>query len=180
MPYVHKFYVADTHFCHDRILSMQPRPFSTIAEHDETMIERWNAVVSPDDLVYHLGDFALGLNNPDRVRGIFSRLHGRKHLIYGNHDIMRDGRLHPTILGLEWAARPEAIMFVQDEGERVVLSHYAQRAWQGHLKGSWHFYGHAHGRLPSEGRSRDVGVDMPDVAFTPRTFRELTKEMRDV
>ncbi len=177
MPYVRKFYVADTHFNHANIVSMQPRPFSTIEEHDEAIITRWNAVVGENDVVYHLGDVALGLNNPDRIREIFSNLNGRKYLVYGNHDVRRDGELHPTIAGLDWATRPEALMFVKDEGQHVVLSHYAQRCWQGRSKGAWHFYGHAHGRLPGEGRSRDVGVDMPDVHFTPRTFKELTKGM---
>jgi hypothetical protein len=88
-------------------------------------------------------------------------------------------QLHPTTAGLGWATRPEALMFVKDEGQHIVLSHYAQRCWQGRSKGAWHFYGHAHGRLPSEGRSRDVGVDLPDVDFTPRTFSELTKGMLD-
>ncbi|WP_107675059.1 hypothetical protein [Agrobacterium sp. LAD9] len=180
MSFVRKFYIADTHFNHGRILSMQPRPFESIEQHDEAMIERWNAVVSDDDVVYHVGDFGLGLNNPERIRSIFSRLCGRKFLVYGNHDVRRDGDLHPTLAGLEWSARPEAIMFVKDEGQHIVLSHYAQRCWQGRGKGSWHFFGHAHGRLPAEGRSRDVGVDLPDVAFTPRTFRELTKGMTDV
>lgn len=180
MSFTRKFYTSDTHFCHTNILHMQPRPFDSIEQHDETMISRWNAVVGPDDIVYHLGDFAMGLNDADRIRGIFNRLNGRKYLVYGNHDLRRDGDLHPTIAGLDWAARPEALMFVRDEGQHVVLSHYAQRAWQGHLKGHWHFYGHAHGRLESFGRSRDVGVDLPDVDFTPRTFKQLTKGMLDV
>ncbi|MGE7368305.1 hypothetical protein ACQKKX_04440 [Neorhizobium sp. NPDC001467] len=180
MSYVRKFYISDTHFCHDNILRMQPRLFESIEQHDEHLIQRWNAVVDPEDVVYHLGDFALGLNNPDRIRSIFHRLNGRKFLIYGNHDVRRDGDLHPTIAGLDWAARPEALMFVRDEGQHVVLSHYAQRAWQGHLKGHWHFFGHAHGRLESLGRSRDVGVDLPDVNFTPRTFKQLTKGLTDV
>jgi calcineurin-like phosphoesterase family protein len=180
MSYVRKFFISDTHFNHTNILSMQPRPFSTIEQHDEAIITRWNAVVAPADVVWHLGDFALGLNNPDRIRWIFSRLNGRKHLVYGNHDVRRDGALHPAIAGLEWSARPEAIAFVKDEGHQIVLSHYAQRCWQGRGKGSWHFYGHAHGRLPAEGRSRDVGVDLPDVDFTPRTFKQLTKGMTDV
>ncbi|MDX0165802.1 hypothetical protein GOC43_28895 [Sinorhizobium meliloti] len=179
MPYVRKFYVADTHFNHANIVSMQPRPFSTIEEHDEAIVTRWNAVVGDTDVVYHLGDFALGLNNPGRIREIFNNLNGRKYLVYGNHDVRRDGGMHPTVAGLEWAARPEALMFIKDDGQHVVLSHYAQRCWQGRSKGAWHFYGHAHGRLPSEGRSRDVGVDVPDVDFTPRTFKELTKGMRD-
>lgn len=180
MSYVRKFYISDTHFNHNRILSMQPRSFSTIEQHDEAIITRWNAAVAPSDVVWHLGDFALGLNNPDRVRWIFNRLNGRKYLVYGNHDVRRDGELDPTIAGLEWSARPEAIAFVKDEGQQIVLSHYAQRCWQGRGKGSWHFFGHAHGRLPAEGRSRDVGVDLPDVDFTPRTFKQLTKGMTDV
>ena len=132
-----KFYTADTHFGHELMLagSACARPFNSVQEMDEALIGNWNSVVKPTDIVYHLGDIALGLNNPDRVRGIFSRLHGRKHLVYGNHDIRRDGDLHPTILGLDWAARPEALVFVQDEGQKIVLSHYAQRAWQGHRKG---------------------------------------------
>lgn len=179
MSFVRKFFLSDTHFNHTNILRMQPRPFKSIEQHDEAMIERWNAVVSDDDVVYHLGDFALGLNNPERIRSIFSRLRGRKFLVYGNHDVRRDGDLHPTIAGLGWEVRPEAIMFVKDEGQHIVLSHYAQRCWQGRSKGAWHFYGHAHGRLPAEGRSRDVGVDLPDVDFTPRTFKQLTKGMLD-
>ncbi|KQV79986.1 metallophosphoesterase [Rhizobium sp. Root1220] len=179
MSLCRKFYLADTHLNHANILSIQPRPFETIEQHDEAIIARWNAVVGENDVVYHLGDFAMGLHNADRIRRIFSRLNGRKYLVFGNHDVRRDGAMHPTIAGLEWAARPEALMFVKDERQHVVLSHYAQRCWQGRGKGAWHFYGHAHGRLPSEGRSRDVGVDMPDVDFTPRTFNELTKGMRD-
>ena len=37
MSFVRKFYIADSHFNHDRILSMQPRPFETIVAHDEVV-----------------------------------------------------------------------------------------------------------------------------------------------
>lgn len=67
--FVQKFYTSDTHFCHDRILQMQPRPFTSIVEHDEHIIERWNSVVREQDIVYHLGDFAFQLGiNSDRIR----------------------------------------------------------------------------------------------------------------
>lgn len=174
MPFVKKYYISDTHFLHAKILSMQPRPFGNIEEHDEHLVSQWNAVVGPDDIVHHLGDFAFSLSEKaDRIRWIFSRLNGRKHLCFGNHDL-RHGELHPTIAGLPWASRPEGFRFTEDEGQKVVLSHYAQRSWQWEGKGGWHFYGHAHGRLPGVGRSRDVGVDLPDVLFTPCTFKELT------
>lgn len=178
MTFVKKFYIADTHFLHANILAMQPRPFSSIEEHDEHLVGQWNLVVGENDICYHLGDFAFSLTEKaDRVRWLFHRLNGRKYLIYGNHDL-RGGILHPTIAALPWAARPEGLMFVDDEGQKLVLSHYAQRSWQWQHKGGWHFYGHAHGNLPSLGRSRDVGVDLPDVLFTPSTFSELTRRMK--
>lgn len=178
MTFVKKFYTSDTHFLHANILAMQPRHFPDIESHDEHLIQRWNSVVGEEDIVYHLGDFAFGLvERADRIRWIFSRLNGRKYLTYGNHDL-RHGELHPTIAALPWAARPEGFLFVEDEGQKLVLSHYAQRSWQWEHKGGYHFYGHAHGALKGIGRSRDVGVDLPDVAFTPRTFRELTRGMK--
>jgi hypothetical protein len=68
-------------------------------------------------------------------------------------------------------------MEVKDNGKRVWLSHYSHRTWPGAGKGAFHFYGHSHGSLEGIGLSRDVGVDMPDVQFRPRTFAELTSAM---
>lgn len=173
MSFILKFYVADTHFGHARILELSKRPFSNIEEHDEVMVRRWNAVVRPQDHIYHLGDFALGIDaNPDRVRSLFHRLNGLKHLIIGNHDVGKDGYLHPVLADLPWHRQPQHMLTVNDGGGRVQLCHFALRTWSA----QWHFYGHSHGKLPGHEQSRDVGVDMPNVAFQPRTFAELTKQ----
>ncbi|MGO8092799.1 hypothetical protein [Rhizobium leguminosarum] len=178
MTFVKKFYLADTHLGHERMLTMQPRPFSAIDEHDGFIIEAWNSVVRESDIVYHLGDFAFNLSrDADRIRGIFSRLKGRKYLIIGNHDTDKRGNLHPTLASLDWAARPEHALRTTDDGQDIWLSHYAGRSWPSQHYGAFHFYGHSHGKLPGVGRSRDVGVDMPDVFFQPRTFDELTAAM---
>lgn len=100
------------------------RPFADVRNMDESLIRAWNAVVKPDDVVYHLGDFAMSLHDGDRVRSIFSRLMGRKFLILGNHDYQRQNRIHPVIASLEWDQRPTQQLEVTDGGERVFLSHY--------------------------------------------------------
>jgi calcineurin-like phosphoesterase family protein len=176
MAFDKKFYVSDHHFSHANIVGFVDRPFRTVGGMDEQLIRRWNDVVGAGDIVYHCGDFATGLHDVERVRWIFGRLHGRKYLVIGNHDVDRKGRVHSTIAGLDWAEPPAAAMTVADGGTTVYLHHYACRVWPGAHAGGWHFYGHSHGRLPGYGRSRDVGVDMPDVDFTPRTFEELTRE----
>jgi calcineurin-like phosphoesterase family protein len=50
------FVISDTHFGQAKAIEYFGRPFASREEMDETMIERWNAVVRPQDIVYHLGD----------------------------------------------------------------------------------------------------------------------------
>ncbi|TGQ83701.1 hypothetical protein EN850_02865 [Mesorhizobium sp. M8A.F.Ca.ET.207.01.1.1] len=179
MAYTTKYYTADTHFGHQLMLSETAcaRPFADAREMDETLIRNWNAVVRPDDLVYHLGDFSFGLHDGDRVRSIFARLMGRKRLVLGNHDYGKANKVHPVIAGLAWDEPPAALVETTDEGQRLVLCHYAMRTWPGIRKGAYHLYGHCHGGLPGLGRSRDVGVDCPDTGYSPRTFKQLTSRM---
>lgn len=174
------YYTADTHFSHALMLSPTAcnRPFSDVRDMDEFLIRAWNSVVKPDDVVYHLGDFSLGLHDADRVQTIFSRLMGRKCLVLGNHDYQRQNRIHPVIASLAWEQPPTQQLEIVDDGERVFLCHYPCRTWPGFLKGAWHFYGHAHGEMPHYYRSRDIGVDCPDTRFAPRTFKQLTRPMK--
>jgi len=48
------------------------------------MVHNWNSVVTPEDTVYHLGDFSLG--SAELVRNYRYRLVGNIELIFGNHD----------------------------------------------------------------------------------------------
>ena len=48
------------------------------------MIDRWNEVVAEDDIVWHLGDFALA--NVYKIKEIISQLHGKIMVVCGNHD----------------------------------------------------------------------------------------------
>lgn len=83
------FVISDTHFGHANtfLKFKQPdgspmRPFTSVEEMDETMVARWNAVVRPQDKVYHLGDVLVKAKDP-RILG---RLNGHKRLVLGNHD----------------------------------------------------------------------------------------------
>jgi calcineurin-like phosphoesterase family protein len=73
-----RYYTADAHFSHALMLAptASSRPFASVRDMDKLLIRSWNSVVKPDEVVYHLGDFSMGLRNSDRVRSIFSRLLG--------------------------------------------------------------------------------------------------------
>jgi calcineurin-like phosphoesterase family protein len=82
---INTWFTSDSHFGHKNILEFEPeaRPFKTLEEMHEVMIDRWNSCVGINDIVYHLGDFCFGKSNLD----IATRLNGKKRLTMGNHDM---------------------------------------------------------------------------------------------
>jgi calcineurin-like phosphoesterase family protein len=78
------FYTSDTHFGHERIIDLCNRPFTSVYDMNESLINNWNSLVSQNDVVYCLGDMVLGeiaKNLP-----LIARLNGYKILIPGNHN----------------------------------------------------------------------------------------------
>ena len=81
------FVISDTHFGHKNILNFEfegekLRDFDSLDEMHETIINRWNNVVTKKDIVYHLGDVA----SPKNGLNLLHMLNGRKRLVRGNHD----------------------------------------------------------------------------------------------
>lgn len=171
------WFVADTHFGHAGSISHTNRPFRDVADMDAMLIEAWNAVVQPNDTVFHLGDFAHG-SSAKRCAEIFDALRGKKRLIVGNHD--RD-----RVTGLPWESVNERLTVVVD-GRRLVLDHYPLRAWNRSFHGTLHLHGHTHGSLPGTHQSCDVGVDvwgyrpvgLPDILARLAATPELPEEAR--
>jgi calcineurin-like phosphoesterase family protein len=85
------FVTSDSHFGHAAMLRFKRedgvtlvRPdFTSVEEMNRTLIEQWNAVVRPQDHVYHLGDVAMSLA---AAREFVPHLNGHKRLVLGNHD----------------------------------------------------------------------------------------------
>lgn len=88
-----KWFIGDTHFFHANILKFTDkdgkriRPFNSLEEMHEIMIERWNSVVKYNDYVYHLGDVTFQYNGD--FNNLMHRLNGNKRLIVGNHDKLK-------------------------------------------------------------------------------------------
>lgn len=90
------YIISDTHFGHGNIIKFtndkgevirqhpEGRLFKNVREHDELLIQYWNETVTPQDHVYHLGDFAI---SKQVVKFVGPRLLGKKRLVRGNHDI---------------------------------------------------------------------------------------------
>ena len=169
------WFTSDLHLGHENIIKYCNRPFSSIEEMDEELITRWNDVVSQNDTIYHLGDFALG-SHQVAVRYL-EQLNGRIILQQGSHDSrwfdrdFGDGRIS-TIPPLHSVVLP----IQKGEYEQIaVLCHCAMRTWDRSHYGSWHLFGHSHGKLEPYGLSFDVGVDTHN--FYPWSLDEVAEKM---
>ncbi|MFA5071201.1 MAG: metallophosphatase [Candidatus Pacearchaeota archaeon] len=162
------FFTSDTHFSHANIIKYCNRPFRDVREMNETIISNWNKVVTPQDVVYHLGDFAFG--DAAEIKRLLSRLNGNIVFIKGNHD-----------RSLYEVCKPRDVMTIREAGHVIFMSHYPHLAWDRSHHGSLHFFGHQHGAshhgsVKYQPRSMDVGVDC--WKYTPISFPEILQEFK--
>ena len=175
-----------THFNHENIIRFCKRPFKDVNHMNEEIIKRWNNVVKPDDIVFHLGDFAWG--GSDVWSKTLNRLNGHIYLIEGNHDEknLRQGYYSK----FEHVAYQ---MHIYIEGQSIYLNHYPFLCFAGTYRGeeaTWQLFGHVHSGPNNTGldvdrlahlfpTQYDVGVDNNN--FTPVSFyqlREIIKEQQ--
>ena len=57
----------------------------------------------------------------------------------------------------------------------IVLCHYSMQVWDRSNQGSWHLFGHSHGKLSGIGLSFDIGVDCTE--FTPLALEQVAEKM---
>ena len=139
------FVVSDWHFFHDKDFIFKSRGFSSIEEHNETVIANHNSVVMPDDIVYHLGDAMMGYEYEKGLECI-SRLNGKLHMIRGNHDTDQKVQRYLTLPNVVQAGL-YADMFKKGKFSFYV-SHYPTQVGDilHSQNGLWNLAGHTHSK----------------------------------
>lgn len=189
------FVTSDHHFGHARISELAGRPFNSVDEMDAEMVDRWNALVAPDDVVLHLGDLALG--PIEHSVALTTRLNGRRFLVPGNHDRVSPAtqskraieRFRPLYEDAGWTVLPE-ILDGTRRGTRLLASHYPYTGdTTGIERHSSHrpvdagiplLHGHTHDRAfgPHGSHEFHVGVDAFD--FAPIQFELIDAWLEDL
>lgn len=172
------FFTSDTHFDDEYAIQYFNRPFQSVDEMNVVMVERWNNIVTDDDIVYHLGDFTP--KNISHLTKWANQLNGNILILPGNIDRLwlqdfvpnekvKVGVIPPLIsLAFEQLGRV-------GQPQVIVLCHYSMRVWERSDHGSWHLFGHTHGKLKGIGKSFDVGMDCTD--FEPLSLDKVAEKM---
>ena len=167
------FLTSDLHFCHNKEFCYGPRGFSTVDEMNEALVENYNKIVRPDDIVYILGDCVL--NDNEKGMKLLRSLNGHKYIALGNHDT-RD-RIE------QYLHIAEAVEFgyrFRHKKIELWLSHYPMM--MGNFddpKPVWNLSGHTHSKDPFEhadNRVYNVCVDAHN--NTPITLDEAVDAIK--
>jgi len=165
------FFLSDTHFGHKNIIRYEHRPFASLEQMDEYLIQRWNSVVSSDDVVIHGGDFALC--KKDIATSICHRLNGYKILVHGNHDRSKKSMLE---IGFN-----EVVDYYYDG--KVLVFHYPYIERNETVKTLYSecevfLFGHVHTRdsevltvLP-----KAINICCEKLDYTPKTLEQLLEQ----
>ncbi len=86
-------YIADLHL-YD-VYSLGWRPNVTLEEFANHLMYTWNMSTEEDDLVFIVGDIGYCC---DRTKDLIRKLHGKKVLVLGNHDIAWGNEIYDNTL----------------------------------------------------------------------------------
>ena len=149
------YLISDTHFGHENVYKFTKngsderiRPWADNATAGDRIIkEKWNAVVKPTDMVYHLGDVAWTKEHLQFVK----ELNGRKQLVLGNHDHFHASELltvFEDVLGTFYK-------------KGLILSHFPVHHTSFGERFVGNVHGHTHHHTVPDPRYFNVSVESP-------------------
>lgn len=142
------FVTSDWHLGHSgkepnearSIIVMDNRPFETLEEMKQTLVNNWNTIINDNDEVYILGD--LSFESPQKVNELLTNLKGIKHLIVGNHDEYLSSKKFDRTLFETITIASE----VNYKGHKFVMSHYPMYVNDLPTRNIIALHGHTHKR----------------------------------
>lgn len=150
---MNRFVTSDLHLNHPKAVSWRPE-FSSVEEMNEVIIERYNAVVSPNDEVFLLGDIVMG--SAAEAAGLVARLNGIKHLIRGNHDT--DAKIKSYIENNSFESILWASTVKWSKSRNFYLSHYPVLVENHTENPTWVLHGHTHAEGPFTAAPQNVHI----------------------
>lgn len=162
------FFISDTHFYHQNIIEYCNRPFFNTNEMNQVIIDNWNQTVGQDDIVYFLGDFALGSNVEEKYELLKDLLNGTIYFLRGNHDRSRAsvGKYFHLI---------DDLSQIEYNGYHFILSH--QPLFNNQIpKNFINIHGHIHDKSLDRNKydlSCHFNVSVDVIDFTPISIDEI-------
>lgn len=162
---------SDIHFYHTNIIKYCDRPFDSVEEMNQTLIENHNNLVGPNDLVIWVGD--VSFKNVCDTNALLRQLNGDRILIAGNHDLDKKRR-HVRALDFNEIH----LLYTIDDGVApIVFTHFtmdnAPLPWI-------NVHGHVHNQpYDVEHSLQHINVSVEVIDYKPMHLTELRRIARE-
>ena len=188
------FFSSDQHFGHRNVVKFCNRPYADEKEMGKALIENWNNVVGPDDIIVTMGDF-FWFNDSQSIKRVVNQLNGTIYMVLGNHDKKESFRRCDPEKLIILDGISHIFLRCEDENRwyektfEIVCCHYPLMTWAHRDRGAINLFGHIHSgwmrscddydqMLPLwRGQQLDVGVDNQN--FTPVVFEDVLAQLAD-
>ena len=171
------YFISDCHFNHDKEFIWKERGYNSIKEMNKDIVKKWNNIIDDNDIIYHLGDLALG--NVDEAIKYIKQLKGQIHLIRGNH--CTDNKVErykelDNIIDIKYAD------MIKYKKWSFYLSHYPTMmgCWADQKK-LWNISGHTHSKDKFENKEHkvyNVAADAHDCE--PVEIEQIIKDIKEI
>ena len=131
------YYLGDPHFHYEEMITRCNRPFTSVDEMNQTIIDNINGRCTSEDKLIIVGDVSVG---EKYVVPLLRQINCEKILVIGNHDRIQLG--HKSFRDC-FESFHEALLITDGEYD-LFISHFPHAEWDGYYKGRFHFYGHVH------------------------------------
>lgn len=185
------YYISDLHLFHEAAIKFDNRPFHSLQEMHEAIVNNWNSKITNGDTIYILGDVSMRGKNEDLI-ALVATLKGKKILVKGNHDDVSDYRYQQ--LFYEICEYKEIQDSFDGNNYNLVLCHYPIFSWKKMGRGTILLYGHTHNSAEdvfyqkclmemsqndcrhareTQVKAINVGCMKPWMNYEPKTLKEI-------
>ena len=162
------FVISDTHFFDENLVTKRDRKniFASIEDMNETIITKWNSVVSENDNVLHLGDVYHSYDvSLGELTNLLNRLNGNIYVAIGNND------------NVDYLAKSERFqsihLWFRDYKNELILSHspLAEMSFKCYGDNYTNIHGHTH--IAGSPRGDYINVSADVIKFKPVNIGQL-------
>jgi len=143
------------------------RPFDTVNQMDDTLIENWNKVVTNNDTVYCLGNFAW---DPKTAYDSMLRLKGKKYYIIGENDQPLLDLAKKKTLPVNNTIVSD--IFLQNSVESI-LSYWPLKEWLNKSKGYWHVTGYPNRKHKTVPKNKIINCSTDQCNYKPQDINSI-------
>lgn len=166
------FVTSNQQFGRKGAIRKYKRPFESLEEMNDALVIAWNSVVSNEDIVYVLGNFAW---DPETVENIGRDLNGTIIVVPGEFD---DASREVSSISNRIKFAPSGIEELTHLNS--VVSYWPLKEWKGKRSGSYSVIGYPDKRYKSDHKSKIVNCSCDFWEYKPVEINKLIELFNDV